>query len=350
MKIKELKLKNFRNHNSFEIKFENDSSILIGKNGAGKTNVLEAVHLLSTGKSSRAKYDKDLINYEKDFCSVEAIVERSDEAVQMQLQVLKENDDTNRSKKKYKLNKLPKTYSSFIGKLNSVIFAPENIRLLTGSPSRRRNYLDNVIRQVDPKYKKASLAYIKAVRHRNKILEKISEISSGKDYLEYWTNKILIEGLYIQERRKEMIDFFEELFSKYGKELNNKKTEISIEYLPNLSSEERLKKYFDKEVQAKTTLIGPHRDEFSVKFDNYNISEFGSRGQQRSTLLALKMCEIDYIEHNNKERPVLLLDDIFSELDIKHQQAVMEIIPKQQTIITSTDLPPFINGFQKIFL
>ena len=343
-------LKNYRNYEAFKQKFKDDSIIVVGKNGAGKTNLLEAIHLLSTGKSSRARYDRDLINYDEKFCTVGGVIERTDGTTEMQLQVIKEDGDSNRSKKKYKLNKVFKTYKEFIGKFNSVLFMPEDIRLLTGSPSRRRNYLDDVIKQTDTQYKKAVIDYIKAVRRRNRILEKIGDTSVGKDYLDYWTNKILEEGQYIQEKREGLIKYFEKRLSKYSKDLNTKEAEVNIKYKPSLISKERFSEYKNKEIEARTTLIGPHRDDFSIDFDRYNISEFGSRGQQRSTLLALKMCEIDYIEYNNKERPVLLLDDIFSELDMKHQESVLEIIPKQQTIITCTELPHFINGFQKIFL
>lgn len=343
MKINNLKLTNYRNHSNIEIDFDEKLTLISGPNGSGKSNILEAIHILSTGRSNRSRYDKDLIQYNKLFCIINAKIETKEEKFDMELQVIRNEKFENISTKKVKINKVAKSIQYFTGIFNSVLFSPEDIQLITGSPSERRKYMDDVISQVDIEYERALTNYTRAVKQRNKILELINSGQGGYDQIDFYTKQILVNGITIQEKREKMFKSIKPHISENGKRLSNEGTKTEVTYKKNEVSEERLEEYKKQEVAAMTTLVGPHRDDFDIYFNDHNVSEFGSRGEQRTCVLALKLSEIEYIEKIKKERPVLLLDDIFSELDAKHQEAVMSTIEDQQTTITSTASPEFIK-------
>lgn len=347
MKISELKLTNFRNHKKFSADLDHDLVLITGSNGTGKTNILEAINLLSTGKSIKAKYDRDMVNYSASFTTAGADIQNSSGDYKLEVQIIKSDDFSNMSVKKAKVNKVPKSLTLFSGIFNSVMFSPEDLNIITGSPSERRRYMDSVLIQTDRNYKRNLSSYVKAVRQRNKILEKISEEGRGYDELGYWTTKCLETGKYIQEQRDKLFGYFNKKIGGTAEKLNGSHAHVETHYLKNEISKERLTKHEQNEVRAKNTLVGPHRDDFSISYRGHDLAEFGSRGEQRSVMLALKLCEIGYIETENKERPVLLLDDIFSELDENHRSSVFNILEQQQTIITSTEKPSFLAGKSK---
>jgi len=343
MKINNLTLTNYRNHSKLSMEFDEKLTLITGPNGSGKSNILEAIHMLSTGRSTRSKYDKDLIQYNKPFCLVNAKIQTKDEKFDMELQIIRNEKFENVSIKKAKINKVAKSMQYFTGIFNSVLFSPEDIQLITGSPSERRKYMDDMISQVDIEYERSLSNYIKAVKQRNKLLELINSGQGGYDQIEFYTKQILTNGKIIQDKRDKMFKNIKPHISENGKRLNNSDTKLEVEYKKNEINEERLEEYKQQEIAAMTTLIGPHRDDFEIYLNSHNVSEFGSRGEQRGCVLALKLSEIEYIEKIKKERPVLLLDDIFSELDSKHQEAVLQTIEGQQTTITSTANPEFIK-------
>jgi DNA replication and repair protein RecF len=340
MKITKLQLKNFRNHADLTIEFDQNSTLIVGPNGAGKTNILESIYLLSTAKSPRSRYDKDLIAHGKKFCTINADTLSENEEKALELQVVGSETHENVSRKRVKVNKIAKTHKDFIRTFNTVLFMPEDIRIITGSPSRRRKYIDLLLSQLDYGYKKASLDYVKALRQRNRLLETIRNENRGWKQLEFWNSKILEKGQYIQARRLQLFDFLKEAVSNNGNNILDGGRKVEIKYIKSEISEGKLYDNQNKEIAAGTTLSGPHRDDFEIWLDDYDIAQFGSRGQQRSALLALKLSEIEFIEKNIGERPVLLLDDIFSELDVNHRESVLNTIDKQQTVITSTFILP----------
>jgi DNA replication and repair protein RecF len=310
--------------------------LIQGKNGSGKTNILEAMHLISIGRSDRARYDRDMINYEKDFCTVNAKITTEDDSYELELQIIKNPLHDHTSSKRVKVNKVPKTQHSFCGIFNSVMFSPEDINLITGNPGDRRKYIDGVISQTDSEYKRILATYTQAIRQRNKILETMAESGYGQDQIGYWTQQVLIHGTKIQNKRQSLFDELEiRLTANFGK--LDKDHSVRIIYKQNKISEERLEEHKEHELAAKTTLIGPHRDDFEILVNDKNSAEFCSRGQQRSIILALKFSEIDHITNKKNERPVLLLDDIFSEFDDQHKSAVIDAVNLQQTIISSAD-------------
>jgi DNA replication and repair protein RecF len=343
MKINNLTLTNYRNHLKFKTEFTSDLVSIIGPNGIGKTNILESIYLLSTAKSPRAKYDADLVNYEKGFCTINSLVMIGNDASALELQIIKKEETEHTSNKRVKVNKVPKTVHYFCGIFNSVLFMPEDIQLITGPPSERRKYMDAVLVQIDGTYKRILNSYTKAVRQRNKILEKINKERRGWDEIGYWTEQVLKNGISLQIKREEMLNKMAGYLIAQTEILNGEGAKVEIIYKKSEINAERLERLQDREIAAKTTLIGPHRDDFLIELNSHNVAEFGSRGQQRGIILGLKLSEIEIIKSVKGENPVLLLDDIFSELDEKHQKAVLNVIDKQQTIITSTEILKFGN-------
>ncbi len=204
--------------------------------------------------------------------------------------------------------------------------------------------------QIDKKYKKAISDYKKAIRQRNKLLEQIREFGMGRDQLEYWTEKVIENGEIIQEKRNEFFNFANSKINEFSTLLNDTDTDYEIDYVKNIINKTRLENYSSAEVAAAKTLIGPHRDDFLVKINGHDVSKYGSRGQKRTAILALKLCEIEYIENQLQRRPILLLDDIFSELDDDHKISVLDIVKLQQTIITTADRNDLKNGIPVIEL
>ncbi|HPD73861.1 MAG TPA: DNA replication and repair protein RecF [Patescibacteria group bacterium] len=343
MKIKNLALINFRNHQDLKINFDDNTTMITGDNGSGKSTILESIYILSVGRLRTSKYDRDLIQYDKDFCTVRANIQTKEDDLEMELQIIKSEKFDNASTKKAKINKVVKSIQYFTGVFNSVLFSPSDIQLITGSPSERRKYVDNILSQIDLEYKRSLNNYLQAIRQRNKLLENINKGFGGQNEIGFYTDQILNHGKAIQEKRLKMFEDIGPIVSKYGKDLNNKKTDLKINYRKNEISEERLNEYKSREIAAMTTLLGPHRDDFEILFDGHDISNFGSRGEQRSCVLSLKIAEMEFIEKKKGDKPVLLLDDIFSELDGKHQEAVTNCIENNQTILTSTSTPNFLQ-------
>ena len=343
MKILNLKLTNLRNHTKLSLIFDSNITLITGDNGSGKSTILEAIHILSVGKSKISKYDRDLIQYGKKFCSINADIETKDDRFNMELQIIKNEDFENASIKKARINKVAKSMQYFTGIFNSVLFSPQDIQLITGSPSERRKYMDETLSQVDIEYKRSLNDYLKAVRQRNKLLEKINQGFGGQGEIEFYTHQMLKNGEIIQRKREQMFTDIKPILLETGKILNDKKTKLELNYKKNEISIERLNEFKSREIAAMTSLLGPHRDDFEIHFNGHNVTNFGSRGEQRSCVLSLKIAEISFIEKKKNDKPVLLLDDIFSELDKKHQTAVFDVINRNQTTITSTSVPDFPN-------
>jgi len=343
MKILNLKLTNLRNHTKLHLKFDSGITLITGNNGSGKSTILEAIHMLSTGRSKTSKYDRDLIQYGKDFCSINANIETKDQEFNMELQIIKNENFENASVKKAKINKVAKSMQYFTGIFNSVLFSPQDIQLITGSPAERRKYMDEMISQVDIEYKRSLNDYLKAVKQRNKLLEKINQGFGGQDEISFYTSQMLKNGQVIQKKREQMFTDIEQTLRETGEILNDKKTKLEVKYKKNEINIERLNEFRTREIAAMTSLLGPHRDDFEIYFNGHNVTNFGSRGEQRSCVLSLKISEISFIEEKKNDRPALLLDDIFSELDKKHQTAVFSVIKGNQTTITSTSTTDFLN-------
>jgi len=336
MKLSALQLRNFRNHLNATYEFNKGNTLIFGPNGSGKTNILEAIHLLSTTKSVKAEYDLEMINHTTDFCRLDATIV-SEQEKSLELIIKRLNSTGHNSTKTVKLNGVARALNQFAGNLTSVLFSPDEIAILTGSPSGRRKYLDSIFFQTDQKYKKAHAEYHKALRGRNKILETIRETGRGRDLIEVWEEKLSFTASILQTARQELFKHFAVELKKYEKIVNGEKVDINVNFIQSYVDKEVYAKNRQTEIYAAKTLYGPHRDDFEILLNGYSVASFGSRGQQRAVLLALKLCEIDYIELANGDRPILLLDDIFSELDEIHRNNVFKIMDLQQTIVTTSE-------------
>ena len=336
--IKKIELQNFRNFKKIIFEFSPKITVIVGPNASGKTNVLESLHLLSTGKSFKAKLEEEVIQYDADIGRVEGVVVGEEETSTTLEAVItrgKINIGAARPeivpRKKLLVNGVPRRMIDFSGNFRTVLFGPWDLDLVTESPSIRRKFLDTVLGQVDREYRRSALSYEKGLRQRNRVLWDMREGNIGPDRLLFWNQLLIKNGNYITEKRGEFIDFVNSLeFEINGLKLN-------ISYDKSVISESRLEQYKEEEVSAATTLVGPHRDDFAFNKGERSLSSYGSRGEQRMGVLWLKMAELSFIEEKNSARPTLLLDDIFSELDEEHKKVVMDIALKQQTIITSVD-------------
>lgn len=333
MLLKSLFLQNFRNYKEGSFHFKHGMNLIVGPNAAGKTNLLEAIFLLSSGRSFKAeKYDQ-MVRFGEQFSRVKGILEsfsETDDDVESQVVI---NCSQGFSKKKFSINGVAKGRAGFAGKFTVVLFLPTDLDIVIGNPSARRGFLDDVLEQTDYEYSAALATYTKALRQRNALLGQVQERGErDMKAFSYWDSLLIANGQIIASKREELISFINQRQkSFFGFELVYDKSEISTE---------RLAKYVAAEIGAGVTLVGPHRDDFFIfkpsAGESGNVKYFASRGQQRLVVLELKLSQIAFMENRTGQRPMLLLDDIFSELDKTYIGHILEILPDYQTIITTT--------------
>lgn len=349
MLLKKLALQNFRSYDKKTFSFDDKLTYVVGPNTSGKSNLIESIFLLSSGKSYRAEKDVQMIKFGEKIARAKAVIVGDGDEEQLEVVVAKEDDPTTPLdddmfllKKKYLLNGVSRSRVKFAWRLQSLLFVPSDLDIIDGSPGLRRRFLDNVLELVDEEYRRSLLEYTKAIRQRNALLEQAREsgIRSEKQFA-YWDELVIKTGSFLTRKREEFIDYI----NTQSKDV----ADVSVAYDKSIISEERLAKYRDAELGSCVTLVGPHRDDFSVSMkegsakQSFDVKSFGSRGQQRLAVLQLKLLQLSYIEEKTGNRPLLLLDDIFSELDESHIKLVMDMVTKQQTIITTTH-EEFING------
>ncbi len=338
--LKSIFLQNFRSYKQAEFSFEN-TTLIIGPNTSGKSNLIEAIYLLSTGKSFRTDKDAQMLAFREEVGRVRGAVQEvlpGGKTDENELEIVITNGkvgDGGSQYKKFLVNGVSKRRVDFAGHFLTVLFSPQDLEIIVDSPSLRRNFLDQILEQVDRNYRVATIAYAKALRQRNALLELTRETGTRNEkQLEYWDNLVIENGNIITQKREEFINF-----------LNSSAKDIFdfvVEYDKSVISQQRLLQYKQEEVAAGVTLVGPHRDDFSVSMFNdsknttHDVKFFGSRGQQRLAILQLKALELLFVEKVLGERPTLILDDIFSELDEDHIILILEQIGRQQTIMTTT--------------
>lgn len=378
MIISSLELTNFRNYSKKSFEFDPRITIITGPNGSGKTNIIEAIYLLATGGSWRAGSSDEMIKFEKEVAHINCYIAKllncspsgNNATIQQcsNLQITLTRGSVQgkpTSKILYKINSVPRRRSDFVGQLKAVLFEPESLEIIIGDPGRRRAFLDENLFQTDPEYTRSFLIYQKSLRTRNRLLDFIREKRSNIESLEYWERALVKHGTYIQDKRRELIDWINEnivtLLHGYiakntaMKQFSNE-TILELDYFPNIISPDRLNQYRDREILTGHTFTGPQRDEVNILMAkwpdgqmvnhsglqpfNHFVSAFGSRGEQRMAVLQLKLLEVRWIEEKTGESPVILLDDIFSELDEKHEKMVGELIKGKQAVITATEYHP----------
>lgn len=334
----------FRNLPKSTYLFDAKQTVILGPNAAGKTNILEAVYLLSTGKSFRARRQEEMVNHTKEIARVKGKVV-GPEKIELEVVLTRgelrvgETRVEKVPRKKLLVNGVSRRLFNFVGNFRTVVFAPDDLDLITASPSLRRGFLDAVLSQVDGEYRRALLSYEKGLTQRNKLLYRIREEGVSRSQLLFWNSLLIKNGDYISTARQDLIDFINQRPGLDGQG-------FKVIYDKSGISEERLEHYATEEVAAATTLVGPHRDDFVVQLTKSvtkrprDLARYGSRGEQRMGVFWLKLAELAYIEEKTQEKPTLLLDDIFSELDHEHRKVVMDLVGSDsagQTILTTAD-------------
>lgn len=345
--IKELKLKNYRNYNHLEAVFENKVNVIIGENAQGKTNVMEAIYVLAMAKSHRTSNDKELIRWDEEYAKIEGRVEKNNRTVNLQLIVSKKG-------KKAKLNHIEQQkLSHYVGHMNIIMFAPEDLNLVKGSPQVRRRFIDMEIGQVSPIYLHELSKYQKIMQQRNHYLKQMQMKKQVNHHmLDVLTSQLSEAAAKIVLKRLEFINQLEKWAKPIHSGISRGLEELKIKYKPSVdvsdSQElskiievyyEKFAKIKEKEMERGTTLVGPHRDDLIFYVNNRDVQTYGSQGQQRTTALSIKLAEIDLIHEEIGEYPILLLDDVLSELDDYRQSHLLNTIQgKVQTFVTTTSV------------
>jgi len=360
MEITKLTLQQFRSYKKQGFQFSPSITLIVGPNTVGKTNILEGMYCLAIGKSFRAQKESDMVRWGEEVARILATINPTNptnptnttnesnngSTDETKLELVVTTGEVNGEKapsKKYIVNGVPRRQIDFVGNIRAVLFSPGDLEIVTDSPSLRRQYLNSVLVQTDREYRRNVLSYERGIRQRNKLLDLINEGKAGRPQLLFWNQLCIKSGSYITDKRQSYIEYVNSTV------LND--FHYRLVYDKSIISESRLDQYKDEEVAAKSTLVGPQRDDFcfeksdtshahrlmSHEFTWRDVSRFGSRGEQRLAILWLKLAELSYIEKETEDRPILLLDDIFSELDEESRNIVLSIIDKQQTIITSAE-------------
>ena len=341
MVIKSLKLKNYRNYELLDMTFDSKTNILYGDNAQGKTNILEALYLSGTTKSHRGTKDRDLIQFGREESHLETIVEKKGMEFQIDMH-LKKN-----SPKGIAINKIPiRKASELFGIVHFVFFSPEDLNIIKDGPAGRRRFIDLELSQIDKVYLSNLSNYNRIINQRNSLLKELYHQDHLMDTLDIWDMQLAEYGTKVIESRKQFIRQVNQIIADIHYRLTGGRERIELSYessLGSLSLEQALKKNRERDIRMKSTSVGPHRDDLCFLSGDLDIRKFGSQGQQRTAALSLKLSEIELVKEVIKDTPILLLDDVLSELDKHRQNYLLDSIRDVQTLITCTGLDDFVN-------
>lgn len=342
MIIKSLELKNFRNYKDLNISFDEGTNILYGDNAQGKTNVLESLYLSGTTKSHKGSKDREMILFEKNEAHIRTIVEKNGMENQIDLHLKRS------SSKGIAVNRIPiKKASEIFGILNIVFFSPEDLNIIKDGPAQRRRFLDMELSQLDKIYLYNLTKYNRILQQRNKLLKDIYFRPDLEATLPVWDEQLLMYGVKIIERRKQFLSELNEIVYEIHRNISGDKETLVLKYEPS-SDMESLKNDLEgarqRDLKMGMTSYGPHRDDISFFINGTDIRKYGSQGQQRTSALSLKLAEIELVKRMIHDTPVLLLDDVLSELDSSRQNYLLNSIHNIQTIITCTGLDEFVKN------
>jgi len=377
MWIQRFSLTNFRNYRQLKLSLPPHLAIFYGDNAQGKTNLLEAVNMLATTKSHRASSDRELVNQisrqegniaiARLFAEVQRKI--SDIKVEIAVRTEKVNSVTGETnvplteplpvsvRKRIRVNDIARRAIDLVGQVNAVMFSAQDIDLLSGTPLLCRRYLDVVNSQTDSHYLRSLQRYQRVLQHRNHLLRMLQEHQAQPEQLEFWDNELVKNGSHIIKQRWHLVAMLNELVEKIHWELSGSKETLKIVYLPSIGREKdvaEIESHFRqvlyqtrrREIGQGITLAGPHRDNLQFQVNENDMSIYGSRGQQRTVALSLKLAEAQYIHTRVDDTPILLLDDVLSELDHIRRKHLLEfILPFQQVLFTATDLDYFEPSF-----
>ena len=326
MIIKTLELQNFRNYKTLKLDFDRGTNILYGDNAQGKTNILEAIYISGTTKSHKGCKDRDIIRFGSDESHIRIMIEKQSQQFRLDMH-LKKN-----KAKGIAVNTIPiKKASDLFGILNLVFFSPEDLNIVKNGPSERRRFMDSELCQLDKIYLSHLAKYNKILNQRNKLLKDINFRPDLKDTLSIWDIQLIQYGKQIIKSRAGFIYRLNEIVGRIHYQISGGKEQMLLSYDPNIQEnlfEDELKKAREKDLKAGQTSIGPHKDDMSFSVSGVDIRKFGSQGQQRTCALSLKLSEIELVKQVMKDAPVLLLDDVLSELERSrfHMNRMFEVI------------------------
>lgn len=342
MIIKSLELADFRNYETLNIHFDRGTNILFGDNAQGKTNILEAIYVSATTKSHKGSKDKEIINFEKEESHIRTYLEKEDVEYRVDMHLRK-----SKSKGIAIDGQKIKKAADLLGLLNIVFFSPEDLAIIKNGPSERRRFADMELCQLDNFYLYNLNHYNKIINQRNKLLKDIYFHPELKETLNIWDLQLVSFGSKIIERRELFVKQLNEIIKEIHNKLSGGKEDLTVKYEPDTAIEnfeQKMKENQEKDIRSKTTSSGPHRDDFIFIVNGIDIRRYGSQGQQRTAALSLKLSEIELVKKMTKDTPVLLLDDVLSELDSSRQNYLLNSIGDIQTIITCTGLDEFVNN------
>ena len=345
MKIESIKLENFRNYESLFLSFHEGTNLFYGDNAQGKTNILESVYLCGTTKSHRDSRDREIIKLDQEESHIRMILSKHEISYQIDMH-LKRN-----KAKGIAINGIPiRRASELIGLGNFIFFSPEDLNIIKNGPSERRRFLDMELCQLNIIYVHNLTNYNRILMQRNRLLKDISFHPEYEDMLDIWDRQMVEYGCQVIRSRDEFVKQLNEIIYEIHKKLSGDREDLKLSYEKNVSEQEfdrQLRKSRERDVKLKVSHTGPHRDDLVFNIKNIDLRKYGSQGQQRTTALSLKLAEIELVKKKSKDTPVLLLDDVLSELDGNRQRYLLESINDVQTLITCTGVEDFVkNHFQ----
>jgi len=341
MLIKKIRLNNYRNYNELQIEFSEDSNLLYGDNAQGKTNILESIYVCCTTKSHQGSKDNEIIKIGENESHIKMYIEKNglEHVIDMHLKKNKA--------KGIAINGVPiRKSSELIGMVNVILFSPEDLNIIKNGPAERRRFLDMELCQLDRIYIDNLSRYNKVLSQRNHLLKQIKYDEALKDTVSVWNEQLLRYGEYIIKAREEYIDLIRPIAKDIHYTITGKKEELDISYEPKVTVEEfrkKLEESIDRDISQCVTHYGPHRDDMKFIVGDMDMRTYGSQGQKRTSALSLKLSEIEIVKKRTNDIPILLLDDVLSELDRNRQTYLLKCLSGIQTIITCTGLEEFVN-------
>ena len=337
MIIRSIELRNFRNYENLDIAFDEGTNILYGDNAQGKTNILEAAYMSGTTKSHKGSRDKEMIRFEENEAHIRTVVEKNEKQFQIDMHLRRNGA------KGVAINKIPiKKASELFGILNIVFFSPEDLNIIKNGPAERRRFIDLELCQLDKLYLSDLSSYNKVLNQRNHLLKDIAYRPDLLDTLSVWDTQLIEYGRRIIDKRKTFVDELNQIIQQIHSNISGGRENLILKYEPNIDDiffEDELSRAKNKDLKLCQTTVGPHRDDMLFSIDGVDIRKYGSQGQQRTTALSLKLAEIHIIKEETGEDPVLLLDDVMSELDLERQEFLVRTLSDIQLFITTTEIP-----------
>lgn len=342
MIIETLELSNFRNYDRLSLNLSGTTNILYGDNAQGKTNVLEAIYMGSTTKSHKGSKDREIIKFDENEAHIKLIVKKENVPYRIDMHIKKSRS------KGVAVNGIPiKRASELFGIVNIIFFSPEDLFIIKSGPSKRRRFMDMELCQLDKIYVHNIINYNKVLNQRNILLKDMYYRKDFEDTLDVIDRQLSIYGEKVIERRTKFIQDINFIVKEIHRKLTDNKENLTLEYEPSVEKENLYEIFTanrERDIKLKTTTSGPHRDDFSFYDDNINLRTYGSQGQQRTAALSLKLAEIELVKSMIDDTPILLLDDVLSELDSSRQNHLLKYIKDVQTIITCTGIDEFVKN------